>query len=124
MTEEEARLYCSDKHKPTESPIMDLINEYEDKKGDVRYQCNYCEEETNSLGEFERHCYYEGADHRDITLNRIEKKAAEATNKLSAELQKHINDAIMTKKETARKQELAKQQAEQERLKKDLPLLK
>ncbi|MGA9842159.1 MAG: hypothetical protein WBQ25_07575 [Nitrososphaeraceae archaeon] len=48
MTDKEANLYFNINHKPDDSAVMDLINEYEEK-GYVRYQCNYCEEVTLSL---------------------------------------------------------------------------
>ena len=72
---------------------MDLINEYlDEQKKFTFYQCNYCEKEVYSLSDFERHCYNNGEDHRDITLKRIETNAAGASSKVKAEYKpKSIN---------------------------------
>ena len=78
---------------------MDFINEYLDDQGKFTiYQCSYCEKEVNSLGDLERHCYNNGHDHRDITLNRIEANATAAISKASAELNHEIEKAIQGKK--------------------------
>lgn len=123
MTEDEIKQYIDYPHKPKNSAVMDLINEFEDEKGYLRYQCNYCEEEADSLREFERHCYDEGQDHRDVNLRRIQDRAIEASGKVSAELQKNINDAIISKKNTEHRKRLEEQKAQQDKAAKNLPFV-
>jgi hypothetical protein len=124
MDDEQANLYFNDKHKPTESAVMDLINEYlDEQKKFTIYKCNYCEKEVFSLSDLERHCWNNGHDHRDITLIRIESNAAAATGKVSAELTKDIDNAIRGKKDVEYKARLWKERAAEARAKKDLPFV-
>ena len=102
---------------------MDLINEYlDEQKKFTFYQCNYCEKEVYSLSDFERHCYNNGEDHRDITLKRIETNGAGASSKVKAELQTEINKSIQGKRDAKYKAQLAKQRAAEAKAKQGLPL--
>jgi hypothetical protein len=126
MTTEEARLYIDIPHKIRESAVSALLIEktHTDQLGQKQfdgYECDFCGDTSYNLDEFERHCYLNQENHKDANLEQIENEARQDIAKISKELTKDIEDAIQAKADAQYKARLAKERAEQTRIKKNLP---
>ena len=120
---DKAEQYAKLPHKAENSAVKHLILEIQEGKA-FYYECEYCGNEYNTVGDFERHCYNSKEDHEPVTISDIQAEATGIISKANAELQKDIDTIIKNKAEKEYKARLAQERAEQAKAAKDLPFVR
>jgi hypothetical protein len=122
MTSVEATQYVEIAHKPDESAVKHLLLAHEDDRGNiVAFECDYCNDKSHTMDEFERHCYLQRETHEDYNRDKIENEARKNITTIHNEFLQDVEDTIKSKKNAEYKARLAKEQAERERIKSTLP---